>query len=134
MLDFGFCFPLRHREERSYPREAETLLYIRVCALINVSPAHSPPGGAVTFCLDTKSNQKNQVIKKASALPAAKTSGAAEVPANIPAIAGPLFITAPRSLWSLSPLLWGGFGRGVSDSGLLLDESGKTMLACGGKG
>jgi small neutral amino acid transporter SnatA (MarC family) len=40
-----------------------------------------------------KSNQKKSSQKKASTLPAAKTSGAAEAPASIPVIAGPLFLT-----------------------------------------
>jgi hypothetical protein len=53
---------------------------------MNVSPAHSPPGTAVTFCLDTKSNQKNQDIGNASfaalafTLQSVKTTGRKNLP------------------------------------------------------
>jgi hypothetical protein len=80
-----------------------------------------------------KSNQKSSDKKSFHAPCRFYFSPQLKVKTSIPASAGPLFITALRS-FVFKPSPSGRVGRGVSDSGLLLAESGKTMLACGWQG
>jgi hypothetical protein len=79
-----------------------------VGALINVSPAQSPPVGCYFFLI--KSNQKSSDKKSFRAPCRFYFSPQLKVKTSIPASVGPLFITAPRS-FVLSPLLRGELRR-----------------------